>query len=539
MQDSTRQIVFGFVVALGVFCLASFVAARPILDEDFWWHLATGRYIAETGALPDQDPFSFTTPYIDNINDEARTSMLLKGYWLAQLSIFHLYESFSFAGIVVYKGLVYASIVLLMYMLMRRGGMRAASSALILTPFFFPQLMRYLHLWSGERPGHLSFVLALLMVYLLEGIREPTLRGERPHWARLIAPLPVMAIWANLHGGYILGVALICIYMVELILVPLIRRSRPDRVRMLALCAGIAAIAASALNPNGYKAFEVVFDMARAGGPPVQVFEEMSPIAVWRMGIPGTGFHLYYLMAVILMGLPVLRRMGLSQSLVLAFLVTISLLALRYVEALVFIGYPLVATAWAGLIKERAGRFIPPRSAVVVALVIMALTAGYVGAQRHLKTDFYVTSAFPHKSARFISRLKPEGNLFNYYDWGGYLIWTLYPDYKVFIDGRMLSYKAAEKAIEMIGKPYPRAWERASRFYGINTAILPAYSMAGVPVELFMGILNSDDWAPVFTDNVATVFLRKSPANARIIDSMGMDREEILEWVRRQKPDGR
>jgi hypothetical protein len=40
---------------------------RPVVDEDIWWHLATGRWVAEHHALPQADPFSAygqTQPYV-------------------------------------------------------------------------------------------------------------------------------------------------------------------------------------------------------------------------------------------------------------------------------------------------------------------------------------------------------------------------------------------------------------------------------------------------------------------------------------------
>jgi hypothetical protein len=80
---SARDFERAMIVVLFEIC--AFVLATPVEEYDFFWHLASGRWIWENGGLPTQDPFSYTQGEPD-----MRDTFILRGYWLAQLIYYFL-----------------------------------------------------------------------------------------------------------------------------------------------------------------------------------------------------------------------------------------------------------------------------------------------------------------------------------------------------------------------------------------------------------------------------------------------------------------
>ena len=70
------------VLVLALFIALLAMSAREIADPDFWWHLATGRYIVETRSIPHHDVFSYTATDHKWITHE----------WLTQVGMIALYS---------------------------------------------------------------------------------------------------------------------------------------------------------------------------------------------------------------------------------------------------------------------------------------------------------------------------------------------------------------------------------------------------------------------------------------------------------------
>src|SRR3972149_7888916 len=89
-------IILSFVILISSFFYV-FISAK-LFDSDFWWHISTGRYIVETGSIPDKDPFSYTSNLVENRNlFQERENFILKQYWLGQ-GIFFFFYDFSWSG---------------------------------------------------------------------------------------------------------------------------------------------------------------------------------------------------------------------------------------------------------------------------------------------------------------------------------------------------------------------------------------------------------------------------------------------------------
>src|SRR5215831_1781457 len=175
-------LLFGLVI----FAVAIFALHRGFLsDPDTYWHITTGKWILTERAVPRHDIFSYTAVGRPWVNIE----------WLAQIILFSIYDWFGWRGLVLLCGLVIALTFVLLYALLARElratvALGAAAVSLVFASSHFL-----------ARPHLLTFPIIVVWTAFLARASE---KNRRPSlWL-----LPLMVLWANLHGGFTLGLLL-------------------------------------------------------------------------------------------------------------------------------------------------------------------------------------------------------------------------------------------------------------------------------------------------------------------------------------------
>jgi len=137
---------------------------------------------------------------------------------------------------------------------------------------------------------------------------------------------------------------------------------------------------------------------------------------------------------------------------------------------------------------------------------------------------------YPVDAAEFVAKSDLSGNMYNYYNWGGYLIWMLGPERKVFIDGRNLYADIYEEARliddaqgELSGTQF---WKAAFTVHNINYAIVP------LSVPLSYAIFKDPGWVPIFFDLRSVVYVRNAPVNYSMILKYSIPKGYMLNAVR-------
>jgi hypothetical protein len=93
----------------------------------------------------------------------------------------------------------------------------------------------------------------------------------------------------------------------------------------------------------------------------------------------------------------------------------------------------------------------------------------------------------------------------NHYNWGGYFIWKLYPDYRVFIDGRADLY--GDAFMDDLATTYylqGNSWRDLLGKWGIRTVILPP------DAPLIIALQAQPDWETIYSDKQVVLLTRKS-----------------------------
>ncbi len=461
-------------LVLGGLCLLGLFSTE-IADTDFWWHLKTGEYVVQHHSLPVPDPFSYTTSLgAPAYPGEERTRYFnLTHEWLAQAIWYLIYRAAGFPGVVLFKALLLAAFCAITGLLAARRawsfywGLAAAAAAATLASLF-----------SADRPALVSFFLMALFVWILE-------RGG-PWWL-----LPALSVvWANSHGGYFLGWVVLGAYS----LAALWPCPSPQARRLWLIT--LLSIAVSGLNPSYFRIFQVLVAYRRSHL--MQSLVEWSRPHLW--GPPYAFDVLLYGAAVAL--LLAWRKVRVVDWLLFAAFATASLMAFRNILLTGCLAPVLIAAYFPWPRKL-------PRLAEIAAPLLLAgvLAAGIVRGQ-----FFQLRAAvwkFPSGAADFLLDHKISEPIFNTYETGGYLIWRLWPEQRVFIDGRALNESVYGDYASILSNS-PARRELLAR-YGVGAIVANAFEYTtGVLYPLVLA-LSDPEWQLVHADPAALVFLRHPP----------------------------
>jgi hypothetical protein len=493
--DVQRLLVMVFV---GVMFVASAVAPAQArnLDTDIWWHLANGRYILDHG-LPSIDVYSFT----------AAGRVWVVHEWLAEVAMFWLYRAGGITGLIVVAAAAVAGGEFIVYRLLRRGGLGATSAVLLAVILALASAPSW-----GPRPQLLNFLfVGVLVLALLRYRRQPS-RGV--YWL-----VPFFVLWANLHSGFVVGVGLVLVFWVGEVAQARWQRFASSRdealptmqrpqLRRLLLVAAMGLIAGLP-TPGTYRTLG--FALGTLSSQRIQ-----SLIVEW--GSPD--FHTLpgqALLVVLLVMITGAAGLGRSETRVdftylllgLAGL-SLGLTSQRHVPIFAACGAPLVGQLAASLLgglgaKPRTAR-APTAGVARLNLAIAAILALFGAlytwtAVSPPAVDRAISRSAPVSATDYLLRQHPPGELFNYYNYGGYLVWKAYPAYRVFIDGRTEVYGDEifdqYLKVEFLNSDF----EATLDHYRVNTVMIST----GDPLRL---LLETRGWRRVHSDSVALIYVR-------------------------------
>jgi len=474
----TRR-VFLLVLGLGLFAMA----ARNVTDPDVWWHLRTGQLIAQTHALVRNDPFSFTRFGQPWVNHE----------WLSDLLLYRLFQATGWVGLIITFSALTAATLMLVF-LRCTGKPYLAALALLLGAYVSAPG------W-GVRPHTISLLFASIFLLILDRSEQ------RPRLVWWTAPLTLL--WVNLHAGYALGIALIAMFLagegLEAILGESAGFVRSRRLRDLAIALA-ACLAVVPLNPNGFEMY--AYPITTLSSPAMQQF-----IAEWASPDfhGGKYFPFLLLLLVLVLLLSGSRRKIRPRELLLLLVTTAGALrSVRLMPVFALIAVPVLSELIEGWWEERGWSLLPAvaQSSRMQVFNLLVLAGVLVFAGVRIKTvgDHQPQTEvehFPASAVAFLARARPPAPIFNHYNFGGYLIWKLYPDYKVYIDGRADLY--GDRFLKDFARIYyvtDPEWRESLERWNIQTVMLPPDSPLVAALKL------SGTWTEIYSDSQAAILTR-------------------------------
>lgn len=484
MDMSVRRL-FVTLFAIALFTMA----VRETLDPDMWWHLRTGETILQNG-IPEQDVFSFTVTDHEWITHE----------WLSQVVMWGIYLVGGLPGLIVVFGLLIALSLWLVYV--ASVGRPYLSAFVTLLAAFAAAIV-----W-GVRPQIFNLLLTAVFIFVVERVRQRKLSG------RFLWLLPgLMAIWANLHSGYLLGVVLLGTYAVGW---GLERWWGPrdagtptwTDVRRLAVVTG-ASFVAAVLNPNGAQLW--IYPFFTLGSRAMQVY-----IQEWH----SPDFHqviFWPFAALLIVGILswVFSRERPSWTEILLFLGTgfAGLLSARHIPLFALVSVPIIsrhltsalqASPLAVIVKETPDA-APPTLMVILnwGILVAALFVSFIWtANTIINNEGEIAARYPVTAVDFLeeSGLAEEPG-YNSYNWGGYLIWRGLP---VFVDGRADVYGDEFLFYYLQAFEVQQNWQEPLSDFDVSYVLMERDS------PLMTVLAASGEWQEAYRDDIAQIFVRQT-----------------------------
>ncbi len=461
-----------------------------VADSDAWWNLKTGQYIFQTHKLPVPDPFAFTTakagaaypdePIVRHFN--------LTHEWLAQVILYLSYAVGGFAGVVTLRALMLMGVCALSGLIAwkRTSSFYWSVGAAVATATV---ANRYV----ADRPFLFSFLFAAATFAVLE--------YRRYMW---LLP-PMFLIWANAHGGFFLGWVILGVYCAEAVFFRGSKLKAEDRKLFLV---SAVSVAISSLNPNFLEPLRMTA-LYRQSKLQVRLWE-WQHTALW----PPEAFQIMLFLALIVMLLAG-KRARFTDWIFLLGLAFAAVWAVRNVMLFAIVAPFIIATyfPWKRALPA-LGEF-----AAAGLLVIGVGTAMAQGSGLQFRAAEW---KYPWGAAKFLADHHVTSPMLNSYVDGGFLMWRLWPQEKVFIDGRALSDNVFQDftkiAYNVAGSDPQQILEK----WGIETIVLDGFEFTGGEPERLQAVLALDrpvKWYLVYWDNTAVVFMRHLPQGVAPIDN--------------------
>lgn len=517
--------------------LGLLTAGQPLITNDLWWHLALGRAYAEYGPLLPEDPLLFTAP-----------GPPTPASWLWALGVHGVEQLAGFTGLrMLHVALASAALGLGFSLLRRASGSLLVAFAgtaltLVLSAYRLAQL----------RP-HLATLLFTLLLFrlLIEGERLPSAR-------RIAIAVGLMALWVNLHAGFLLGPVLLAGGTLGLLAAAPLRapERRPwdlARARRLGL-ATLLGLLATLANPGGLDPHLAWFAAGSDTPLLARVGDEWSPVSLLHRPVPTLPPSLLswsllwgLVLATPLAALAAVRswQRGLGAAGVDPARVALALgaLAAPFVAVrflwLAFFPLLLLATL-AGRRRTRASPAARLRAAWAIAAALLLLVPGFLRygdwpmvsrslprrpagwATPYLPQNFYAHSVW------LLADAGVTGNAYNDYATGGFLGYWLAPGLKAYLNGTLnvsrevmaANLPIRERRGVRPGESFLELLDRLE--IGVFIGIHPPQAAPGSRpwYRTTSHLEGAPGWLPVFRNLRSAVYLRSSPDNAANLERL-------------------
>lgn len=468
-----------------VFLLLFAMSSRVSLDPDMWWHIRLGEQILETGQ----------PVYADELSHSRQGVVHRNHSWLAQIVMFGLWRLAGHLGLSLFVSALAIGGMFCLY--------RAGKGSIYMQGFVLVFGAACAAAFWSPRPQMFTFFFSALLVYALFDLKR--CGRDRLRWLPLL-----FLLWGNCHGGYIFGFVLIGAFALGEALNSVFAFDDPSipihKIRKLVSIALLSVIVVP-LNPLGLAVFAVPFETIGISGLREYIQEWASP----DLSQPYTwGFIiLLFLLAASIWSSR--RRLDATETIFAVGALCLALMSGRNLPLFAIAAVPIAsarldeALTGRGWIMPQRKREAPLRALVNLALVTI-VAAGALLHLAYVSNDDTVNSAlalnYPLGAIRQLNASEVGGNLFNSYNWGGYLIFTA-RRHPVFIDGRTdLHRDLLVDYIAALGTP---AWRDIFAKWDIGIALIESTSTLAARLE------TASDWRRDYADEMASLFVRTQP----------------------------
>ncbi len=507
MATKLNSKIFLTIFFLLIIGLLSFA---QLSNHDTGFHLKTGEYIIENLKIPTTDVFSYT----------AIGQAWVNHYWFSDVVMYLVNRILGYWGLIFFVSLVAVATYIVLYKTSKNFGSNQWSILFIsaLYSIFFIIIWSY---WSA-RPQIFGFFICAFLIFILEKWR---LSGNKK-WLAL--SVPVLFVWANSHASVILGIFLVAVY-IGIFLIP---RIKIPSLWIKEVVWGILACVVTLANPNGLKVLTYSWNISDAVKE-VGIFEWISIWPYLFSPNPQKARIVFIFMVAVLIfvlwvmfyKLRVLKKIKLRHLVLLVTAFILPLISVRHVGFFPILTFPLLTDSLDYfLVKKLAEKKY--FNLIKIGIFVFGLALLVVGLWKVPSTPISEKS-LPERAGNFISENKIQGPIFNTISHGSYLIWKIWPQEKVFIDGRSEVYPleiwSDYKKIMEVGDEWKGLFNKYNFQIAILSSNVPIKEDSFVQTDIILAykLVTEMGFKLIFWDDSTIILIKDIPANKKIISEYG------------------
>lgn len=493
-----------FLLPVVIFILTLFFSYNLVQNFDMWFHIKSGEIILEKGIIH-HDVFSFATPQREWVPYE----------WLFQSAIFLFTKFFGLFSIKYLLSILAATTITTLYMVIKRIFSTNFAIGLIASLLFFTGNFAFFTL----RPQSVAIIfllinLGLILLYILKNKNL------------LLLTIPITLIWANLHASVVLDVVFFLSYALISIINYFLLKEKQwlAKTKVLSIFTIITFIL-TVLPPLFFTQYQFLLKIYTHREIISSFISEWQPLTSFP-----TEFFIYTITLIcvsIIFIYSIFKDKQLKHNLFLLPFIVMPFLGFSSSRN-VFYGYLAFSfiLGWSLSKINFQKSLVHIKSFVIIFLSLILITQVYYFYLQAKPIRYY----YPKAAANFIKNMDLKGNMFNEYPYGGYLLYSLYPKQKVFIDGRTDVYLCCE-VLDLLNL-YNKAGLDDKSYKNILNKLWDKYVISFVLIktkqntysEKISNILQNDsNWSLVFWDDNSQIFVRDNGKNSDVINKFGAE----------------
>lgn len=505
---SYRYLKLLLVILLPVLILLAYPVDR--YDYDMWWQMALGKYYLTHSIFIDHSTFSWTPSDAGWIYNT----------FLGSIIIYIIYNSMGGFGLWMFQWIIFSGVFFSFYLFLRLIRKRLDITALTIIAAIGIVCSVSCNYY---KPELFTLLLMSWMLFIFFCVKLT-------HQKFLFYIYPVMiAFWVNLHGGFIFeAVFLVFIFTGEIlnrILFPHKSFTTNELIHLGLAC--FLSMLALLLNPFGINYLLNIYHSATSESYTINSKYIQAYVSLWpflknirefdiRFFKLGQVALLMTMMMFILLGLFIYEfikqksfDVTLLASSVFAYWASMGATRITYIFPLTFF-----FMFFYQLYRLKLDNISAKATILSLFIFIMLLanisyfTFCYGAGNKWFGSG--LIDFVPAEEVSFLKKYRLSGPIFNDYKTGGYLLWALYPDYKVFIDPRLVPYvkQVAPDYWSFVSKP--AVAEDIRNFvhkYPFKTAIIHYREL-----PLILDFLSAG-WRLVYFEKNAAILVHESLLN--------------------------
>lgn len=453
-------------------------------DGDLPRHLLMGKYVLEHGSAPTNEVFAYPYAGREYVPHE----------WLAGVVYYLAYVWFDLDGVVLLAGILIATTFTLIFI---RALTNSNEHLLAFLIVLLGAVVSSIH-WV-VRP-HL-FTMVFLAIWLI-GLDRLN-RGKTVKWWAF--PMLMLA-WANMHAEYIIGFLVLLAYLAGSIWSFWSARDEfgPTKIRMLFLIL-VTSLIASLVNPTGYKAWTTIAGYVNNEYLMSRISETRPPDLLASDSLP---LVLLLAFAVFLF----LRRKEAfkpADMLVIGGIGFMSVVSTRNAHLFGVVAPLVLSHGLKGIqvpqsfqnVGQMFARLDNRGQGTLFPMLLIVLFGASLLAIRPRMYNQFDPDVFPVDAVEWLENHPQTGNMFNAFDWGGYILLHLWPSQTVFIESQTDTNGELTRSYERVVTQEP-GWESVFLTYEVTWAIIP-------PDWPLTRELRSMGWTAAYEDTTAVILVRR------------------------------